>query len=203
MFSRKRSEEPSLVGRPAPPPPAPAPVERSVGSAFVLERNKPAVISEAFTIHGDVVGTGVLHVEGKVVGNVRTDSVAISSTGRVDGAVECGSLQVKGQLHGGCQCDELTVAPGASVSGKLRYKSIAVSRGARIEGELNLPDTAPAPDAAPEPAHSRGNGASDGVSGQGFAVQGEFSHPAHESSGQMADQERGDRVDSAVVIAPN
>jgi len=143
MFSRKRNEEPSLIGRPAPPPVAPlvpAPVERTVGSAFVLERNKPAVISEAFTVMGDVIGTGVLHVEGRIVGNVRTDSVSISSTGRVEGAIECGSLQVKGQLHGGCNCDELTVATGASVSGTMRYKSIAVSRGARIEGGMNLPE---------------------------------------------------------------
>ena len=154
MFSRKRNEEPSLVGRPAPPPVAPPPVERSVGSAFVLERNKPAVISEAFTILGDVVGTGVLHVEGKVVGNVRTDSVSISTTGRVEGAIECGSLQVKGQLHGACNCDELTVATGASVSGKLKYKSIAVSRGAKIEGDMNLPETVPqaaATEALPAP----------------------------------------------------
>jgi len=125
-----------------------------VGSAFVLERNKPAVISEAFTILGDVVGTGVLHVEGKVVGNVRTDSVSISTTGRVEGAIECGSLQVKGQLHGACNCDELTVATGASVSGKLKYKSIAVSRGAKIEGDMNLPETVPqaaATEALPAP----------------------------------------------------
>jgi cytoskeletal protein CcmA (bactofilin family) len=129
-------------------------VERSVGSAFVLERNKPAVISEAFTILGDVIGTGVLHVEGKVVGNVRTDSVSISTTGRVEGAIECGSLQVKGHLHGACNCDELSVATGASVSGKLKYKSIAVSRGARIEGDMNLPEAAPqatATDASPAP----------------------------------------------------
>ncbi|MBM3380001.1 MAG: polymer-forming cytoskeletal protein [Betaproteobacteria bacterium] len=152
MFSRKRNEEPSLVGRPAPPPVAPPPVERSVGSAFVLERNKPAVISEAFTILGDVVGTGVLHVEGKVVGNVRTDSVSISTTGRVEGAIECGSLQVKGQLHGACNCDELTVATGASVSGKLKYKSIAVSRGAKIEGDMNLPETVALPAPHGDPA---------------------------------------------------
>lgn len=109
---------------------------RSVGSSFVLDTHKPSVISDGFVFTGDIVARGTLHIEGKVIGNVRCDAVNIGNEGSVDGHIECVSLQVKGSLHGTCTCSELVLASSARVSAKVTYNILTVARGAKTDGEF-------------------------------------------------------------------
>lgn len=99
---------------------------------------KPAVISEEFTIKGDIESEGTLHVEGTIIGTVRAATVNISKTGCVKGDVKCQNLTVKGQVEGDIVCDELNLSETAQVSGTLHYKFISVGRGARIACEMTI-----------------------------------------------------------------
>jgi len=47
------------------------------GGGFLLDRSKPSVISEGFSLQGDITAQGVLHVEGFIKGTVQTDVVNI------------------------------------------------------------------------------------------------------------------------------
>lgn len=108
----------------------------SGGGAFLLDRNKPSVISEGFALVGDVVAEGVLHVEGSIKGTINSDVVNIGLNGAVDGDVRCKSLQIKGSFLGTARCDELIISGKARVSGRIAYGSLSVQRGATIEGDL-------------------------------------------------------------------
>ena len=106
------------------------------GAGFLLDRSKPSVISEGFTLQGDISARGVLHVEGFIKGTVNTDVVNIGPRGAVEGQVTSKSLHVKGAFVGTAVCDELFIASKARVVGRITYRSLAIQRGALIEGDL-------------------------------------------------------------------
>jgi len=104
----------------------------------VLSSQKPSVISEGFSITGDIQSTGILHVEGKVTGTVGAQSVNISTKGEVEGEIRCNSLHIKGAFQGLAECDELVVASSAQVLGKIIYRYITIGSGAQVQGELSV-----------------------------------------------------------------
>ena len=108
----------------------------SAGAGFLLDRSKPSVISEGFTLQGDISAKGVLHVEGFIKGTVSTDVVNIGPRGAIEGQVTSKSLHVKGAFVGTAVCDELSIASKARVVGRITYRTVAIQRGALIEGEL-------------------------------------------------------------------
>lgn len=103
---------------------------------FLLERNKPSVISEGFSLVGDITAQGVLHVEGQIRGTVSTESVNIGPTGNVEGRIDCASLQIKGGFAGDAGCRELIISGKAHIKGRISYEVLSIQRGARVEGEL-------------------------------------------------------------------
>ncbi len=123
--------EPVAVEEPAPKAAAPAP-----SGGFLLERNKPSVISEGFSLVGDISADGVLHVEGEVRGTVKTQVVNIGPNGSVDGEISCQQLHIKGCFVGQADCDELLIAGKARVNGRVTYRTLSVQRGADIDGSL-------------------------------------------------------------------
>jgi cytoskeletal protein CcmA (bactofilin family) len=99
---------------------------------------KPAIVSEQFTIRGDIDSDGTLHVEGRVIGVVKANTIHISATGHIEGDVVCDSLTVKGQVDGTVNCQELTIAGTARLQGKVSYSFITVGSGARVNCEMTI-----------------------------------------------------------------
>ena len=106
------------------------------GSGFLLDRSKPSVISEGFTLQGDISANGVLHVEGLIRGTINTDAVNIGLHGSVEGQVASKSLHVKGAFVGTAVCEDLVISSKARVVGRITYRSLAIQRGALVEGDL-------------------------------------------------------------------
>jgi len=105
-------------------------------SGFLLDSNKPSVISEGFSLVGDITAQGVLHVEGMIKGTVTTEAVNIGITGAVEGKIQCTSLQIKGAFVGEARCQELVIASKARVRGSITYETLSIQRGAYVEGDL-------------------------------------------------------------------
>ena len=102
----------------------------------VNNATKPSIISEDFTIRGDIESEGTLHVEGRVIGLVKASTIHISASGQIEGDVVCQNLSVKGKVSGTVVCSELALASNAHVKGHLSYRSITVGRGARVECDV-------------------------------------------------------------------
>jgi cytoskeletal protein CcmA (bactofilin family) len=122
------------------PKPAVADPKRDHLMSSVLSSQKPSVISEGFSVTGDIRSEGILHVEGKVAGTVVAHSINISFKGEVEGEIRCHSLNIKGTFQGVADCDELVVASSAQVSGKIFYRYITIGSGAMVRGELAVKD---------------------------------------------------------------
>lgn len=112
------------------------PFKRGVPTLSILDSHKPSVISEGFSLTGDIVSNGILHIEGKINGKIKADSINIGPSGQVDGDLDCETLHIKGVFSGSAVCGELVVADKASVRGSVTYRSVTISRGAVIQGEL-------------------------------------------------------------------
>lgn len=108
----------------------------TASSGFLLDSNKPSVISEGFSLVGDISAQGILHVEGMIKGTVTTEAVNIGITGAVEGKIQCTSLQIKGAFVGEARCQELFIANKARVRGNITYETLSIQRGAYVEGEL-------------------------------------------------------------------
>ena len=105
-------------------------------SGFLLDSNKPSVISEGFSLVGDISAQGILHVEGMIKGTVTTEAVNIGITGAIEGKIQCSSLQIKGAFVGEARCQELVISSKARVRGNITYETLSIQRGAFVEGEL-------------------------------------------------------------------
>jgi cytoskeletal protein CcmA (bactofilin family) len=99
---------------------------------------KPAIVSEQFTIRGDIDSDGTLHVEGRVIGVVKAHTIHISATGHIEGDVACDNLTIKGQVDGKITCQELTIAASARVKGQVDYRFITIGSGARVACEMSM-----------------------------------------------------------------
>ena len=109
---------------------------RTGSTGFILDSNKPSVISEGFSLIGELTAQGVLHVEGVIKGTVTTESVNIGPTGAIEGEVRCGSLHIKGTFIGEALCQELFIANNALVRGNITYETLSIQRGAYVQGTL-------------------------------------------------------------------
>ena len=153
MFNKRKSSPEGFAQIEAPPPAdifglavqSPPPALRTGDNRMLKSpaitalpsADKPSIVSEGFTIIGELRSNGTLLVEGKVSGTLVAHSVNISATGEVQGEITCTALNIKGLMMGNVVCDELVVASSAHVLGSISYKLISIGSGATIKGDLN------------------------------------------------------------------
>jgi cytoskeletal protein CcmA (bactofilin family) len=139
MFNKPKSSQPSDES-PAPARVAPERPTASSGlSGLVSDSSaKPSVISTEVELRGDLVSDGVIHIDGRVFGNVSCQSVNIAENGSVEGQVRCSTFQIKGRFTGSAICDHVGISATARVKAELVYKSLTVAPGAVLQGDVRL-----------------------------------------------------------------
>lgn len=79
-----------------------------------------AVIAPGTRIEGSIFGSGGVHVDGEVEGDVVAKSyVIITSTGVVRGKVEAREVYLSGSVYGDIWCIELEIFGGGECSGEI------------------------------------------------------------------------------------
>jgi cytoskeletal protein CcmA (bactofilin family) len=108
------------------------------------------LIAKSATVHGDVEFSGGLHLEGRVVGNVRGGALApipgassdpctlwISEPGTVEGTVDVPSVVINGSVIGDVIARErVVIGPHARISGNVQYGAIEMALGGEVSGKL-------------------------------------------------------------------
>jgi cytoskeletal protein CcmA (bactofilin family) len=141
MFKKSKTDSPEVLviesTKPMITPAEEAPVpKRSVTGVAVLDTHKPTVISEGFSLTGDIVSDGILHIEGRTSGTIKASSVNVGPRGQVEGNVSCASLHIKGVFSGTAVCGELVISASAVVKGHITYQLLTIGRGATVDGDL-------------------------------------------------------------------
>ena len=106
------------------------------------------LIGPQVTIHGDLVFSGGLYVEGRIHGKVVAEDGApavltLAEQGRIEGEVQVPVVVINGELLGDVYCSErIELAAKARVAGNVHYKVVEMRAGATLTGRLIHVDAA-------------------------------------------------------------
>ena len=100
------------------------------------------LIGQQTELHGDVVFSGGLHVDGKIKGNVIAEKesstmLVLSDKGSIEGEVRVPYIIVNGLVIGDIYASEsVELAQNARITGNVYYNRIEVAMGAEVNGSL-------------------------------------------------------------------
>ncbi len=112
---------------------------------FTRETKQPRIdtlIGKAARIHGDVEFAGGLHLDGAVIGNVRSDraptsTLSVSQGASIEGMVDVPNITLDGTVKGDIHAPgRVVLGATARVEGNLYYGVIEMTLGAQIMGKL-------------------------------------------------------------------
>jgi cytoskeletal protein CcmA (bactofilin family) len=100
------------------------------------------LIGKAAHIHGDIEFAGGLHLDGSIVGNVRSDrspdsTLSVSVGASIEGSVDVPNVRLDGTVKGDIRAPgRVILGATARVEGSLFYGVIEMTLGAQIMGKL-------------------------------------------------------------------
>ncbi len=103
-------------------------------------------IASMIEIEGQLRVSNVVHIEGKIRGDIDSmpgaqSAIFIRKGGEVKGNVHASTVIVSGRLEGEIRADEhLEIHAEAVVIGNMYYRSLEMTDGARVNGTLNCMD---------------------------------------------------------------
>jgi cytoskeletal protein CcmA (bactofilin family) len=114
-----------------------------------LSSKVETLIAEAARITGDVEFEGGLHLDGRIVGNVKSQAGSkstlwISEKGYVEGNLDVSNVVLNGTVKGDVIAREkLVLGAKARIIGNVSYGAMEMAQGAEVSGKL-MPVNQPA-----------------------------------------------------------
>ncbi len=107
---------------------------------LVTDQTGASVIAADLQVHGTVLGTGLIHIAGRVCGDVDVEGqVVVSPGGIVEGDVHARETIVAGAVTGSIVSAERTlVCATATLAGDVITPQLVVQEGARIDGRIDM-----------------------------------------------------------------
>jgi cytoskeletal protein CcmA (bactofilin family) len=93
-------------------------------------------IGSEVTVTGDIATESELHVDGKVIGDVRCGTLSQGRSGEVRGNIKAGEARLAGLVDGAVEAGILSLEASARVTGDVLYESLSVAAGAEVEGRF-------------------------------------------------------------------
>jgi cytoskeletal protein CcmA (bactofilin family) len=100
------------------------------------------LIGKSAHLHGDIEFAGGLHLDGSIVGNVRSDrtpasTLSVSQGASIEGMVDVPNVRLDGTVKGDIHAPgRVVLGATARVEGNLYYGVIEMTLGAQIMGKL-------------------------------------------------------------------
>ncbi len=99
------------------------------------------LIAQDTEVFGDIKFSGLLEVEGTIVGNINANPsteahLRIQENGRVEGDIRVPRVVINGQIKGTVLSSTLELASKAIVEGNVHYSTIEMMKGSQVNGSL-------------------------------------------------------------------
>lgn len=113
------------------------------------------LVGPQVTLHGDLVFSGGLYVEGRIHGKVIAEEgvpavLTLAEQGRIEGEIQVPVVVINGELQGDVYASErVELAAKARVLGNVHYKVVEMRAGATLTGRLIHVDAEAAAQAGP------------------------------------------------------
>ena len=97
----------------------------------------PCIISAGTKINGNITDGEIIHIDGKLEGNISCKELIVGAGGFIKGDVVAKSVELFGELNGAIKAESLFIAGSAKFIGDAVYKTIAIEPGAVLVGKCS------------------------------------------------------------------
>jgi cytoskeletal protein CcmA (bactofilin family) len=113
-----------------------------------------SVLAANLTFEGNLIGSGDLHIEGTVRGDVKVGRLTVGETGNVEGGIQADYVEIRGRVVGAVTGKQVKLVGTAFVDGDISHEQLSIDVGAYFQGRcLQSRKVEPAPAvSAPAPA---------------------------------------------------
>lgn len=130
----RADSKPAAPANVAPPLDAPS-VNFNKTPAARPQTAKPfSSVGSGLVIDGSVTGSGDLHLDGTVKGDVRVNHLTVGESGSIEGKVEAETIEVRGRIVGSIQGKQVKLQATAYVEGDITHEQLAIDVGAYFQG---------------------------------------------------------------------
>ena len=95
-----------------------------------------SVIGAEILITGNIEAEVDLHIEGRVVGDVRCATLILGERSSVAGNIYAQRVRVSGQVEGSIETVDLAIEAGATVRGDITYSRLRIANGGIVSGKM-------------------------------------------------------------------
>lgn len=97
------------------------------------------IIGEGYVFTGELQGSSVIRIEGKIVGNVNVNGgVILGEKGVIEGDIITTSAIIFGTVNGNVKTTQLEIKKTGHVTGEITTNTLEIELGAQYNGRLNM-----------------------------------------------------------------
>lgn len=89
-----------------------------------------SLLAQGMVIRGEIEAPGPVEICGTLEVTIRAEAVVVEPTGRVTGIITAPRVTIRGSVDGEIITDDLRIMTGASVTGKVTTRTVAIEAGA-------------------------------------------------------------------------
>jgi cytoskeletal protein CcmA (bactofilin family) len=101
-----------------------------------VDKGQMSVIGADIVVTGNIEASVDLHIEGKVIGDVRCATLILGESSSVSGRIYANRVKVSGTVDGAIETKDLAVEASARVTGEITYERLRVANGGVMEGQV-------------------------------------------------------------------
>jgi len=108
-------------------------------SLEISQNEISTIIGEGFVFIGEVRGTSVIRIEGKIIGNVHVENgVILGEKGNIEGDMHTKSAIIFGTIKGNVKSSQLEIKKTGLINGDISTDTLEIELGAQYNGKLNM-----------------------------------------------------------------
>ena len=97
------------------------------------------IIGEGYIFTGELQGSSVIRIEGKIIGNVNVDGgVVLGEKGEIEGNITSKSVIIYGTVNGNIKTTQLEIKKTGFVNGDIATDTLEIELGAQYNGKLDM-----------------------------------------------------------------
>ena len=105
----------------------------------INEQEISTIIGEGYVFTGELQGSSVIRIEGKIIGNVNVEGgVVLGENGYIEGNITSRSVIIYGTVDGNVKTTQLEIKKTGHVNGEITTDTLEIELGAQYNVKLNM-----------------------------------------------------------------
>jgi cytoskeletal protein CcmA (bactofilin family) len=96
-------------------------------------------LGDSSELRGELFSSGILRLDGVVIGNIRAEEVILSETASIEGEIKAGKITVVGKMTGTLRADDVVdIHAKGFVNGTIVTKRLVMASGGKFNGRIEM-----------------------------------------------------------------